>query len=70
MQFQEEMEALLERHVLNGLVDAPWAGRMIQRATTTTDLESLNTGWTFCPTFWNHMRNALANLSRDPNMDV
>ena len=22
--FQEEMEALLERHVLNGLVDAPW----------------------------------------------
>ena len=24
MQFQEEMEALLERHVLNGLVDAPW----------------------------------------------
>ena len=25
MQFQEEMEALLERHVLNGLVDAPWA---------------------------------------------
>jgi hypothetical protein len=24
MQFQEEMEALLERHLLNGLVDAPW----------------------------------------------
>jgi hypothetical protein len=24
MQFQEEMEALLERHVLNGLVDAQW----------------------------------------------
>ena len=24
MQFQEEMGALLERHVLNGLVDAPW----------------------------------------------
>jgi hypothetical protein len=24
MQFQGEMEALLERHVLNGLVDAPW----------------------------------------------
>jgi hypothetical protein len=24
MQFQEEMEALLEPHVLNGLVDAPW----------------------------------------------
>ena len=24
MQFQEEMEALLERHVLNGLVNAPW----------------------------------------------
>jgi hypothetical protein len=24
MQFQEEMEALLERHVLSGLVDAPW----------------------------------------------
>ena len=24
MQFQEEMEALLERHVLNGLVDAAW----------------------------------------------
>jgi hypothetical protein len=24
MQFQAEMEALLERHVLNGLVDAPW----------------------------------------------
>src|SRR5256885_8984977 len=24
MQFQEEMEALLERHVLNGLVDSPW----------------------------------------------
>ena len=24
MQFQEEMEALLERHVLKGLVDAPW----------------------------------------------
>jgi hypothetical protein len=24
MQFQDEMEALLERHVLNGLVDAPW----------------------------------------------
>jgi hypothetical protein len=24
MQFQEEMEALLERHILNGLVDAPW----------------------------------------------
>jgi hypothetical protein len=24
MQFQEEMEALLERHVLNGLIDAPW----------------------------------------------
>src|SRR6516225_3286500 len=24
MQFQEEMEALLERHVLNGLLDAPW----------------------------------------------
>src|SRR5258708_32167504 len=24
MQFQEEMEALLERHVLDGLVDAPW----------------------------------------------
>ena len=24
MQFQAEKEALLERHVLNGLVDAPW----------------------------------------------
>jgi hypothetical protein len=24
MQFQEEMEALVERHVLSGLVDAPW----------------------------------------------
>ena len=24
MQFQEEMEALLERHLLKGLVDAPW----------------------------------------------
>jgi hypothetical protein len=24
VQFQEEMEALLERHVLKGLVDAPW----------------------------------------------
>ena len=24
MQFQQEMEALLERHVLKGLVDAPW----------------------------------------------
>ena len=24
MQFQEEMETLLERHILNGLVDAPW----------------------------------------------
>jgi hypothetical protein len=24
MQFQEEMEALLQRHVLSGLVDAPW----------------------------------------------
>ena len=24
MQFEEEMEALLERHVLKGLVDAPW----------------------------------------------
>ena len=24
MQFQEEMEALLERHLLNGLVDALW----------------------------------------------
>jgi hypothetical protein len=24
MQFQKEMEALLERHLLNGLVDAPW----------------------------------------------
>jgi hypothetical protein len=24
MQFQEEMEALLERHILNGLIDAPW----------------------------------------------
>jgi hypothetical protein len=24
MQFQAEMEALLKRHVLNGLVDAPW----------------------------------------------
>jgi hypothetical protein len=24
VQFQEEMEALLERHVLSGLVDAPW----------------------------------------------
>jgi hypothetical protein len=24
MQFQEEMEALLQRHVLKGLVDAPW----------------------------------------------
>jgi hypothetical protein len=24
MQFQAEMEALLERHVLKGLVDAPW----------------------------------------------
>jgi hypothetical protein len=24
MQFQAEMEALLERHVLNGIVDAPW----------------------------------------------
>ena len=24
MQFQQEMETLLERHILNGLVDAPW----------------------------------------------
>ena len=24
MQFQEEMEALLQRHVLSGLVDAAW----------------------------------------------
>ena len=24
MQFQEEMEALLEQHLLNGLVGAPW----------------------------------------------
>jgi hypothetical protein len=24
MQFQEEMETLLEQHVLNGLIDAPW----------------------------------------------
>ena len=24
MQFQEEMEALLERHLLSGLADAPW----------------------------------------------
>ena len=32
MQFQAEMEALLERHVLNGLVDAPWV--------RTDDLES------------------------------
>ena len=24
MQFQEELEALLERHLLSGLVDAPW----------------------------------------------
>ena len=24
MQFQEEMEALLQRHVLNGLLAAPW----------------------------------------------
>jgi hypothetical protein len=24
MQFQEEMEALLQRHVLSGLIDAPW----------------------------------------------
>ena len=24
MRFQEEMEALLQRHLLNGLVDAPW----------------------------------------------
>ena len=24
MQFEEETEALLERHVLKGLVDAPW----------------------------------------------
>jgi hypothetical protein len=32
MQFQDEMEALLERHVLNGLVDAPWV--------RTDDLES------------------------------
>jgi hypothetical protein len=24
MQFHEDMEALLERHLLNGLVDAPW----------------------------------------------
>jgi hypothetical protein len=24
MQFQEELEALLQRHLLNGLVDAPW----------------------------------------------
>ena len=23
-QFQEEMEALLERHILNGLIEAPW----------------------------------------------
>src|SRR6202048_5153715 len=27
MQFQEEMEALLERHILNGRVDAPWVRR-------------------------------------------
>jgi hypothetical protein len=32
MQFQKEMEALLEQHVLNGLVDAPWV--------RTDDLES------------------------------
>ena len=37
MQFQEEMEALLERHVLNGLVDAPWVRTDDpERATTTT----------------------------------
>ena len=36
MQFQEEMGALLERHVLNGLSMLRGSGRMIQRATTTT----------------------------------
>jgi len=29
-------------------------------------LESLKTGWTFCPTFWNHMRNALAKSEPRP----
>ena len=38
MQFQEDMEALLERHLLNGLVDAPWVWTMIQGATTTGSL--------------------------------
>jgi hypothetical protein len=39
MQFQEEMEALLERHVLNGLVDAPWV--------RTDDPESDDDDWFF-----------------------
>jgi hypothetical protein len=32
MQFQKEMEALLEQHVLNGLVDAPWVRTRSPRA--------------------------------------
>jgi len=35
MQFQERWKHA-KRHVLNGLVDAPWVRTMIQRATTTT----------------------------------
>ena len=42
---------------------------LVRYSSPSKTLESLNTGWTFCPTFWNHMRNAIANLSRDPNMD-
>ena len=42
---------------------------LVRYSSPSKTLESLNTGWTFCPTFWNHMRNALANLSRDPNMN-
>src|SRR5207245_9236924 len=38
MQFQEEMEALLERHVLSGLSMPRGSGRMIRRATTTGSL--------------------------------
>src|SRR5262249_15979636 len=40
MQFEEEMEALLERHVLKGLVDAPWV--------RTDDPQSDDDGGVFC----------------------
>ena len=43
---------------------------LVRYSSPSKTLESLNTGWTFCPTFWNYMRNALANLSRGLNMDV